>query len=126
MRISDWSSDVCSSDLRIPSKAYRESGACLFIGTEAIDDFLAIGTGALDPFGQHGFTDFIQTLHEFIGGLDDFHAVLAQVVQIPLGFFFGDFPAALLGVLAGLEQGLLAFIVKLIEGLLVYDDGILG
>src|SRR3546814_11990391 len=113
MRISDWSSDVCSSDLRIPSKAYRESGACLFIGTEAIDDFLAIGTGALDPFGQHGFTAFIQTLHEFIGGLDDFHAVIAQLVQIPLGFLFGEFPSALIGALADLVIGLLDFIFNL-------------
>src|SRR3546814_19332526 len=47
MRISDWSSDVCSSDLARPVGAFRQRRAADPKGVER-------GGGALAPSGKHG------------------------------------------------------------------------
>src|SRR3546814_1584434 len=50
LRISDWSSDVCSSDLQITGQSERSSGA--MVKTEAVPcDFILIAAGNLDAVG---------------------------------------------------------------------------
>src|SRR3546814_16223949 len=48
MRISDWSSDVCSSDLSIPDQRRQIEGYCLSRGWEVAAEFVEPGNTATD------------------------------------------------------------------------------
>src|SRR3546814_19447341 len=53
MRISDWSSDVCSTDLKINVIVGRPSVAFVELGRNALDDKPALLLGAIDDVFQH-------------------------------------------------------------------------
>src|SRR3546814_16646302 len=73
MRISDWSSDVCSSDLKCK---FPPGGNLHFL--VGVDDGLTVGAGLLDPFVDHGGADLLQARLQFRARRLHLHATLDQ------------------------------------------------
>src|SRR5712692_2817692 len=84
---------------------------CTCVGMSARESHLAIsvdgglpfGTRFLEPVLQHRVADFFQVRGELRCGLDDGHAFLLQLVEIPAVLVLRGFPSARLRVRGGLQ-----------------------
>src|SRR3546814_1618836 len=98
MRISDWSSDVCSSDLFVPPLIDNPYVTRIFIsammlGVMAAIYDLMIGYTGLVNFGYAGFI----AVGAYTSALGEFHYGISPW----LGLFFGGVLSAFLGFLLG-------------------------
>src|SRR5665213_4221673 len=82
-----------------------------------VDHTLAVVAGLLLPFGEHEVANLAQVGGELRAGLDDFHAVRLQLVEVPAVLFLGDLPAARFRCGARLEDRGLRRLVECVERL---------
>src|SRR3546814_5792793 len=87
MRISDWSSDVCSSDLDLVHHRHRlrdaEPRAAIFLGHGDAEP-TAVGHGAVEIFRKLAAIVAVEPIFIVVGRADGAHA-LADRVEIVLG-----------------------------------------
>src|SRR5204863_8593804 len=82
-----------------------ERGSHLLI---RVDHRLPFGAGALEPVGGELLTDLLEAVFQDLARLEHLHALLGDLVVVPLGLALPNLPAAILGDLRHLQDGLLA------------------
>src|SRR4029453_504700 len=104
---------------RTPAALYVQSRArrTLLLVAVGLDHFLAFFAGLALPFREHDVADATQVGRQLVGRLDDGHAVLLELLDVPAVLLLGKLPAARLGVRRRLEQRLLRRLVERVERL---------
>src|SRR6266550_3002080 len=112
-----------SSRRRITSPSAAQAHASHFL--VRVDYGLAVRAGLFGPLRCHRIADLLELAGERRRGWSDGHAVLGQLLQIPLGFFLGELPAARFGIGGGLQHRVLSRLVERRERLLVDEHDVL-
>src|SRR3546814_16637862 len=110
MRISDWSSDVCSSDLKVPRDPLNGLVEDVFAAVDA-----AVAAGYVDPdrLAVQGQSYGGYTAAALVGLTDRFKAAVAQAGPYNLLSLYGTFDER--SRIHDAEKGLQLFAVSLLE-----------
>src|SRR5690349_6871675 len=87
-----------------------------------VDHRLSFGAGALQPIGGELLADLLEPVFQGLARLEHLHALLGDLLVVPLGLGLPDLPAAILGDLRHLQHHFLGRLVERVERRLV-DEG---
>src|SRR3546814_8715221 len=98
MRISDWSSDVCSSDLVV--SAARLKGLAVPLGLVAVWEIVA-RTGLVPAYLLPGPSEVFTEMALLVEGGELWEHIAVTVWRVAIGFAVGAAAATVLGALTG-------------------------